>query len=78
MVITLTADLDSKKAEAGSETFVTPTAYHFGVVFFMSATAVMPSSNERSANQIAAKPSTAGRLSAAPASVAAVTTRFCT
>src|SRR5581483_124655 len=42
VVLTLSADFDLRRAQAGSEAFVTPTAFHFGVIVFMSAVAIMP------------------------------------
>jgi hypothetical protein len=42
VVITLTSDRNTARAEAGSRTFVTPTVVHFTAVLFVSAIAVMP------------------------------------
>ena len=42
VVITLTAERNTEKAEAGSRTFVTPTVVHFSAVLLISAIAVMP------------------------------------
>ena len=42
VVVTLSAQSDSAKAEVASRTFVTPTVFHFGVVLLISTVAVMP------------------------------------
>ena len=42
VVITLTAERNTERAEAGSRTFVTPTVVHFCAVLLVSAVAVMP------------------------------------
>ncbi|HEY5081551.1 MAG TPA: hypothetical protein VII91_06470 [Bauldia sp.] len=42
VVVTLSADTTVRRAEIASKTFVTPTVFHFGVIFFISTVAVMP------------------------------------
>ncbi len=42
VVVTLSADTKVPRAEIASKTFVTPTVFHFGVIFFISTVAVMP------------------------------------
>lgn len=42
VVITLTAERNTERAEAGSRTFVTPTVVHFSAVLLISAVTVMP------------------------------------
>ena len=42
VVVSLTTNTRSPQSEIGSRTFVTPTVFHFGVVFVIGATVVMP------------------------------------
>src|SRR4051794_7218405 len=42
VVVTLTSELDPKRTTAGSKIYVTPTVFHFGTVFFISAAGLMP------------------------------------
>ena len=62
VVITLTAERNPAKAEAGSRTFVTPTVVHFAAVLFISAVAVMPGLTPETAAAAIAIPSLLGFL----------------
>ena len=42
VVITLTSELEPKRAAVGSKVYVSPTVFHFAVVFLVSAAALMP------------------------------------
>src|SRR4051795_11135404 len=42
VVITLTAELDAKRAAIGSKVYVTPIVFHFATAFLVSAAALMP------------------------------------
>jgi hypothetical protein len=42
VVVSLTTNTSSPQSEIGSRTYVTPTVFHFGEVFVIGATVVMP------------------------------------
>src|SRR5436190_16267131 len=60
VVITLTAELDPKRTSAGSKIYVSPTVFHFAIVFLISAAALMPRASAHVMGIVVAAPALFG------------------